>query len=90
MDAGAVTTARNVMRPAHPVQHVTSTSKVRRMRVAQSTRKIGAWSAPRRRRSQCAMERMFGATCKAAPVTRSVDGGAAEAVATSAASPVPR
>jgi len=29
MDAGAVTTARTVMRPAHPVQRVTSTSKVR-------------------------------------------------------------
>ena len=32
---------------------------------------------------------MFGATCNAAPVTRSVDVGTAEAVATSAASPVP-
>ena len=43
-----------------------------------------------RSRSQCAMERMFGATCNAAPVTRSVDVGTAGAVATSAASPVPR
>ena len=33
MDLGAVTTARTVMRPAHPVQRVTSTSKVRRKRV---------------------------------------------------------
>ena len=33
---------------------------------------------------------MFGATESAAPVTRSVDVGTAEAVATSAASPVPR
>ena len=33
---------------------------------------------------------MFGATCNAAPVTRSVDVGTAEAVATSAASPAPR
>ena len=32
----AVTTARTVMRPAHPVQRVTSTSKVRRKRVARS------------------------------------------------------
>ena len=36
MDAGAVTTVRTVMRPAHPVQRVTSTSKVRRRRVARS------------------------------------------------------
>ena len=36
MDAGAVTTARTVMRPAHPVQRVTSTSKMRRKRVARS------------------------------------------------------
>ncbi len=42
MDAGAVTTARTVMRPAHPVQRVTSTSKPRRKRVAQSTRESGA------------------------------------------------
>ena len=42
MDAGSVTTARTVMRPAHPVQRVTSTSKVRRKRVAQSTRESGA------------------------------------------------
>ncbi len=31
------------------------------------------------------MERMFGATCNAAPVTRSADVGTAEALATSAA-----
>ncbi len=37
MDAGSVTTARTVMRPALPVQRVTSTSKVRRKRVAQSS-----------------------------------------------------
>ncbi len=37
MDAGAVTTARTVVRPAHPVHRVTSTSKVRRKRVAQSS-----------------------------------------------------
>jgi len=42
MDAGSVTTARTVMRPAHPVQRLTSTSKVRRKRVAQSTRESGA------------------------------------------------
>ena len=42
MDAGSVTTARTVMRPAHPVQRVTSTSKVRRKSVAQSTRESGA------------------------------------------------
>ena len=42
MDAGVVTTARTVMRPAHPVQRVTSTSKVRRKRGAQSTRESGA------------------------------------------------
>ncbi len=42
MDAGSVTTARTVMRPAHPVQRVTSTSKVRRKRVAQSTRESEA------------------------------------------------
>ena len=36
------------------------------------------------------MERMFGATCNATPVTRSVDVGTAEALTTSAASPVPR
>ena len=42
MDAGSVTTARTVMRPAHPVHRVTSTSKVRRKRVAQSTRESGA------------------------------------------------
>ena len=45
MDAGAVTTARTVMRLAHPVQRVTSTSKVRRKRVAQSTRESGAGGA---------------------------------------------
>ena len=48
MDAGSVTTARTVMRPAHPVQRVTSTSKVRRKRAAQSTRESGAYSAPPR------------------------------------------
>ena len=37
MDAGDVTTARTVMRPAHPMQRLTSTSKVRRKRVAQSS-----------------------------------------------------
>ena len=42
MDAGAVTTARTVMRPAHPVQRVTSTSKVRRKSVAQSARPLTA------------------------------------------------
>ena len=36
------------------------------------------------------MERMLGSTCNAAPVTRSVDVGTAEALAASAASPVPR
>ena len=36
------------------------------------------------------MERKVGATGSAAPVTRSVDVGTAEALATSAASPVPR
>ena len=30
MEARSVTTARTVMRPAHPVQRLTSTSKVRR------------------------------------------------------------
>jgi len=44
MDAGSVTTARTVMRPAHPVQRLTSTSKVRRKRVAQSTRAWGITS----------------------------------------------
>ena len=34
--------SRTVMRPAHPVQRVTSTSKVRRKRVAQSARESGA------------------------------------------------
>ncbi len=38
-------------------------------------------------RSQCAMERMFGAIASGAPVTRSVEVGTGEAVATSAASP---
>ena len=42
MDAGAVTTARTVMRPAHPVQRVTFTWKVRRKRMTRSTRKSGA------------------------------------------------
>ncbi len=39
MDAGSVTHERTVMRAAHPVQRVTSTSKVRRKRVAHEERR---------------------------------------------------
>ena len=49
-------------RPPHLAHERTSTLKVRRSRVAQSTRGAVAKSAPACRRSQCATDRMLGAS----------------------------